>query len=113
MKKLKLPTFRRKRKPINGYLPQPTGFVWSCRYSSTDEPDKQGRWARTCHYRGYMIAWVDKIVCDGNIINYAVRDYFPSNGNSLPRIGSVTKNYEAAKAGVERRFREFLEKCKE
>jgi hypothetical protein len=111
MKKLKLPTFRRKRKPINGYLRQPTGFVWSCRYSSTDEPDKQGRWARMCHYRGLMIAWVYMIVHDDKI-NYTVKDYFPSDGYSLPFKGDITKSYEAAKAGVERRFLEFLETCR-
>ena len=28
------------------------------RYSSTDEPDKMGRWARTAVYKNIRIAWI-------------------------------------------------------
>lgn len=99
------------RKRIRTNPPQPTGFVWSCRYSFTDAPDKQGRWARTCHYRGYMIAWVDRIKYDDHYI-YTVNDYFPSSGNTNLCNNEICFYYNKAQAGVERRFLKFLETCR-
>lgn len=90
---------------------QAVGFVWSCRYSSTDEPDKQGRWARVCHYRGYLIGWVSRIENKDKII-YTRNDYFPTSGNDMPYKSEVVKTLEEAKNGIERGFREFLERCR-
>jgi hypothetical protein len=58
-----------------------------------------------------MIAWVNMIPHENKVL-YDVKDYFPSCGYANPCIGSVSETFEEAKAGVERRFREFIEQCK-
>jgi hypothetical protein len=111
MKKLQLPSLRRSRKPAPGCIPQANGFVWSCRYSSTDEPDNQGRWARVCHYRGYLIGWVSRIDATGKRV-YSRNNYFPTSGNDMPYETVVVKTLEQAKQEIERGFLEFIEQVK-
>jgi len=44
-------------------------IIWTTRYSDTDEPDKQGRWARVGYlehksrdqFKACQIAWINKI----------------------------------------------------
>jgi len=88
-----------------------TGFCWHPRYSQNEEPDKQGRWARLCFYRGFLIAWISRIehVQAGKF--FTVRDFFPTNGNSDPCYAGKETNFEKAKKGVEKRFNEFLKDC--
>ena len=33
---------------------------YDLRYSKTDEPDSQGRWARVAYYKGIEIAWINR-----------------------------------------------------
>lgn len=87
-----------------------TGFCWHPRYSQTEEPDKQGRWARLCFYRQFLIAWISRQKVNDTVV-YVVTDYFPSNGNSNPCFVEATEDFEKAKEGVEKRFNEFLKSC--
>jgi len=87
-----------------------TGFCWHPRYSNNEKPDKQGRWARLCFYRKFLIAWISRQQINETIM-YVVTDYFPSNGNSSPCFVEATEDFEKAKEGVEKRFNEFLEAC--
>lgn len=34
------------------------GFVWINRYSSNENTDEMGRWARIGYYNGFMISWI-------------------------------------------------------
>lgn len=87
-----------------------TGFCWHTRYSQTEEPDKQGRWARLCFYRQFLIAWISRQQVNETVM-YVVNDYFPTNGNSNPCFVEATEDFEKAKEGVEKRFNEFLKAC--
>jgi hypothetical protein len=42
------------------------GFTWGIRYSSTNETDDIGRWARICYYNGLYIGWVSGFVYGEN-----------------------------------------------
>lgn len=83
-------------------------FEWATRYSSTDEPDKQGRWARICHYKDLNIAWVNMIEHDDKKI-FTISGHFPVNGNDMPDYFEKTDTFEKAKEMVESEFMKFLD----
>lgn len=83
-------------------------FNWSTRYSSTEEPDKQGRWARICHYKDLNIAWVNMINHDGKRI-FSINGHFPVSGNDMPDFMAKADCIENAKIMVEREFLNFLD----
>lgn len=87
------------------------GFVWAVRYSETDEPDKQGRWARICYFKGKLICWVSKTVTIDLPTYYKVTDFFPSMDLANPCYSGIelTKDFETIKAEVELRFKEFIQ----
>lgn len=84
-------------------------FEWRTRYSETDEPDKQGRWARLCYYNGLMIAWVNRHESMFGNFFYTVTDYFPSIKNDNPCFVGKYKDFNYAKSDVEERFNKFFE----
>jgi hypothetical protein len=87
------------------------GFYWATRYSSTEEKDKQGRWARICYFNGRMIAWVNRVDHIDYGRYFSVRDFFPSLENDSPCLSigmEREKDFETIKKEVEQRFAEFL-----
>ena len=89
---------------------------WVPRYSDTDEPDKQGRWARIAYcgdfdepfdskgqQRLFQIAWVNMVTLKSGEVRYSATYYFPQNN-----IGSVFKNFEEAKDVTESEFKKFI-----
>jgi len=86
-------------------------FEWSCRYSSTEENDKHGRWARLCYYNNKLISWIERIdhVSYGRF--FSVKDFFPTIMQDDPcyHIGSERdKDFEVLKKEVEERFKSFI-----
>jgi len=86
-------------------------FEWRSKYSSTDKPDKQNRWGRVCVFRGYRIAYIDKLPREDDAQIFEVYDYFPFNDNDMPHYTVMEHNLEIAKKNVEKRFTEFLNNC--
>lgn len=88
-------------------------FIWANRYSSNDEPDKQGRWSRICYYKGKMISWVSRINHIDHGLYYRINDFFPSIQNDSPCLSCMEriKPFETIKQEVEQRFTEFLNIC--
>ncbi|WP_159523765.1 hypothetical protein [Sunxiuqinia indica] len=87
-----------------------SGFYWQTRYSQTDEPDNQGRWARLCFYRQFLIARISRVQVKETVI-FVATDYFPTDGNSNPCFVDTKEDFVKAKEGVEKRFNEFIKAC--
>ena len=81
-------------------------FKWANRYSNTEKPDKQGRWARLCYCNGFLIA---TITCHGE--QYIVNYHFPAQVGSQFGIERISKDidYEIVESGVEQAFKTFIE----
>lgn len=81
-------------------------FIWTNRYSDTDEPDQHGRWARQLSYKGKRICWVTKV----RYTNFfKVVDYFPSTGNDSPCFSGVSDDdLVVIKHKAEQRFVKFI-----
>jgi hypothetical protein len=88
-------------------------IIWIDKYSSTDEPDKNGRWARTAWvgrfdnfgcYRGkiaaWQIAWVGFVITD--------RKYFTVSHNFPCAENHVFNTLDEAKHAVEEMFNLFI-----
>jgi hypothetical protein len=54
------------------------------RYSQTDEPDEQGRWARTATYKNIKIAWINKHFINENI-HFSASCHFPTMQNDTSK----------------------------
>lgn len=85
------------------------------RYSQTDEPDKQGRWARTSTYKNIRIAWISKVETarvenNGNI--FCVTCHFPTMNNDTANESKVFFNLKDAKEFVNERWYWFINKIK-
>ncbi len=92
------------------------GFKWSIRYSTTDETDNTGRWARICYYNGLYIGWVNGFVSGehdkldsnrtGTVDCFTVSLGFPVT--SQQHGGSkVFKEFKECKKYVEEMFLDF------
>lgn len=85
-------------------------FIWLPRYSDTDKPDKQGRWARVCFYGDFLICWISRQQVNETVM-YVVKDYFPSSGDSDPCFIEATEDLEKAKSDAIKRFTDFINAC--
>jgi len=84
-------------------------IIYYDRYSSKDEPDKHGRWARQVHFKDLRIAWITRLEYKDEI-KFPVTTYFPSNGNDMPTKHKICDNYDEAKKYVEALWDEFINK---
>ena len=77
------------------------------RYSQTDEPDKQGRWARTATYKNIRIAWISKHLIKGKY-TFCVTCHFPTMQNDTANESKVFFSLEDAKEFIYERWNFFL-----
>lgn len=83
------------------------------RYSSTDELDDKGRWARIAIFRDIQIAWISKHKDefeDGFI--YFVDNKFPTMYNDSARECKVFKTLKDAKEFVFDKWNWFVDNVK-
>lgn len=98
--------------------PHNKGFVWDTRYSSTDETDDMGRWARIGYYNGIRICWISGfIIEDGKIKDrhqvgkpnmFLATMEFPTMCNDTARQHEKFDTIEEAKDFAEKLFKNFL-----
>ena len=77
------------------------------RYSQTDEPDEQGRWARTATYRNIRIAWISRVQTKDKIV-FCASCHFPTMQNDTAKESKVFFSLEDAKEFVSERWNSFL-----
>lgn len=83
-------------------------FTVKCRYSDSNLPDKQGRWARIVYANDFQIAWISKVWIETKFF-YSVHDYFPSIHNDSPCYSSVIdEEFEIVVEKIQVRFNRFL-----
>jgi hypothetical protein len=92
------------------------GFVWLTRYSSDENTDKMGRWARIGYYNGFMISWINGyLIKNGKVENmrevgkcnlFTAHLLFPCSSN---QGGNIEKfdTIEDAKNYSEEMFNDF------
>jgi hypothetical protein len=92
---------------------------WRERYSSTEEPDEMGRWARLCfNDNEVMIAWVSrlqfiKVPEQVDTITFSARCYFPTKPNTdTPMKFKQFDSFEKSKKWVEEEWSEFVKSIK-
>lgn len=77
------------------------------RYSDSDLPDDEGRWARIAVYRNIRIAWIDRIEIEGKVI-FSVTCHFPTMQNDLANEHKICFSIDEAKEFVKERWGWFL-----
>jgi hypothetical protein len=77
------------------------------RYSQTDEPDKQGRWAITATYKNIRIAWISKHFCEDKY-TFCASCHFPTMQNDIANETKVFFSLGDAKDFVYERWNFFL-----
>ena len=81
------------------------------RYSQTDEPDKQGRWARTATYRNIRIAWISRVQTKDKIV-FCASCHFPTMQNDTANEHKTFETFKEAKDFVSERWIWFLNAIK-
>lgn len=92
------------------------GFSWHTRYSSDENTDDIGRWARIGYYNGLCIAWIDGFVKGenerldhkriGEVDVFIVILHFPTSSQQVSGSANF-KNIDDAKKYVEEMFTDF------
>lgn len=83
-------------------------ITYESRYSDTEEFDKQGRWARIAKVNDVQIAWISKVVVEGEIVFFVTCE-FPTKKNSGTPRESVTRATEkGAKEFVKTTWEKFI-----
>tara|TARA_R110000787_G_scaffold7178_8_gene24733 strand:+ start:2499 stop:2759 length:261 start_codon:yes stop_codon:yes gene_type:complete len=77
------------------------------RYSSTDQFDFKGRWARVVVYKDIQIAWISKFKATGDNL-FFVDNKFPTMYNDSARETEAFKTLYEAKEFVEERWEWFI-----
>ena len=77
------------------------------RYSSTDEPDRMGRWARLAVYKNIRIAWISRVETKDKIV-FIVSCHFPTMQNDTANEHKVCFSLDEAKDLVKERWEWFL-----
>ncbi len=97
------------------------GFSWHIRYSTDENTDDFGRWARICYYNGLYVAWINGFVVDdsrtidienklcGKCNFFSVSLDFPTSSNQGGVGGKCFDNFEDSKKYVEEMFLDFKE----
>lgn len=77
------------------------------RYSDTDSPDEQGRWARLAVYKNIRIAWISRVEAQNRVV-FVVSCHFPTMQNDSANEHKVCNSLNEAKGFVEERWKWFL-----
>lgn len=82
------------------------------RYSRTDEPDEQGRWARVAYFKDIQIAWISLTQftdTEGNQQKeYLVQCHFPTLPNDTANNYHSAQTVDEAKGWLEKEWKRFL-----
>lgn len=79
---------------------------YKSRYSSNEEYDKMGRWARIAFFRDIQIAWINRNTV-GKVTSYSVSCHFPTLGNDTATEHKSFDSLDGAKSFIEERWRWF------
>ena len=90
----------------------PSSLRWSCRYSDSMEPDKQGRWARIMYVDNVPHAWVTRLEFEGDI-RYSARLYFPTLNNDGAHNHFLDADFEVVKSWCENELATYFKKIKQ
>jgi hypothetical protein len=82
------------------------------RYSSTNKPDKFGRWSRIAYFKNIQIAVIKKFVNDDGSEVFFVNTHFPTLKNDSPHEVYKTFTYENAKYWLQEKWKWFLNQTK-
>jgi hypothetical protein len=82
------------------------------RYSSTDEYDDVGRWARVAYFKGIQIAWITKLEIDDKTL-YTVNCKFPTMPNDTACESGHFDSYEGAQIFLQEKWDFFISLVKE
>ena len=82
------------------------------RYSTTDELDKLGRWARIAVFKQITIAWISKHKDENGDYIFMVNNRFPTMCNNQANETRICKSLEASKDFVNERWEWFKEQVK-
>lgn len=77
------------------------------RYSDSDLPDEEGRWARIAIYKNIRIAWISRSENNGKII-FSVTCHFPTMQNDMANEHKAFYSLDEAKEFIKERWRLFL-----
>ena len=100
------------KKDNNGCTMLAAEISWMPRYSFTEQPDEQGRWARMAMFRSLKIAWINMMVMPDGEIVYHLDTFFPTSSNDLPFSTSTHKTFIEAKRNAENLWLTFLNHCR-
>jgi hypothetical protein len=97
------------------------GFHWESRYSSNENTDDIGRWARIGYYNGFCISWINGYVSiDKKVIDrkqtgvcnlFLVHLQFPTSGNQGGEVKKFDTIEEAKQFTVDM-FKDFAKKVR-
>jgi hypothetical protein len=82
------------------------------RYSYTDLPDEQGRWARKCMYKDLHLAWINRLEVK-NTVKFLVTTYFPCGSQDIPTKNKVADSFDDAMTFIETEWEKFLKIVRE
>ena len=63
-------------------------ITYQDRYSSTDEPDKMGRWARIGIYNNIRVSWISRVETKDKIV-FCASCHFPTMQNDTANESKV------------------------
>ena len=82
------------------------------RYSSTDEPDDKGRWARKVLYNNELcIGWIKRFEHSEKVM-FCLSGFFPTTGNDGPNFHGIYPTYKESQEKLIDLWNEFLKKIK-
>ena len=84
---------------------------YQSRYSSTDDLDHLGRWARIAAVNNIQIAWISKHTIKGNI-KFSVSCNFPTMANETANEHKGCFSLDEAKDFIKERWEWFKENTK-
>jgi hypothetical protein len=82
------------------------------RYSSTDEPDEMGRWARILDFKRLTIAWISRLENKKGKVIFTIHCYFPCNFSDNPNGHFITNTYEDALKLAKKEWNKFRKNIK-
>lgn len=81
------------------------------RYSETDKPDKQGRWARIATFKDIRIAWISRVEFTNTkgqqVTRFTAELYFPTLYTDTGIDSKVCESLDESKAFIQERWEWF------
>lgn len=85
---------------------------YNTRYSTTDEYDKLGRWARLVVFRDIRIGWINKHLTKEGKDIFFVNCYFPTRNTDTATEHEKFETLEESKKWIEEKWEGFRNKIK-